>query len=173
MDQGPEFADRLKTLIASAKSRLDDAKSTASSQNASCKADERSAQQAEASARAASREAARACDALPSDTRAKLASIKKKCAALKDAEKAAAEDVEDEAEDDVKGGATAASRRVEAPSRHRCDSFGPRRETTMPRAGRGRVQGRRRSKCVRVGSHRQGRRRLGLGDAGLDASGAE
>ena len=101
VDQGPEFADRLKTLIASAKSRLDDAKATASSLNASTKADERSAQQAEASARAASREASRACDALPSDTRSKLASIKKKCAALKDAEKAAAEDVEDEGEDDT------------------------------------------------------------------------
>ncbi len=102
VDQGPEFADRLKSLISSAKSRLDDAKATASSLNASTKADERSAQQAEASARAASREASRACDALPSDTRAKLASIKKKCAALKDAEKAAAEDVEDEGEDEVK-----------------------------------------------------------------------
>ena len=102
VDQGLEFADRLKTLISSAKSRLDDAKATASSLNASTKADERSAQQAEASARAASREASRACDALPSDTRQKLASIKKKCAALKDAEKAAAEDVEDEAEDEVK-----------------------------------------------------------------------
>ncbi len=102
VEDGAEFADRLKSLIASAKSRLDDAKSTASQNNASCTADERSAQQAEASSRAASREASRAVDALPSDTRSKLASIKKKCAALKDAEKAAAEDVEDEDEADAR-----------------------------------------------------------------------
>jgi hypothetical protein len=98
VDQGPEFADRLKTLIASAKSRLDDARNTASQRNASTTADERSAQQAEASARAASREASRAVDALPSDTRSKLAAIKKKCAALKDAEKDAAQHLDEDAE---------------------------------------------------------------------------
>ncbi len=102
VSDGPAFADRLKSLISSAKARLDDAAKAASQRNASMKADERSAQQAEASSSAASREASRAVDALPSDTRSKLASIKKKCAALRDAEKAAAEDVEDEAEDDVR-----------------------------------------------------------------------
>ena len=104
VDQGPEFADRLKSLISAAKSRLDDASKTASQRNASTTADERSAQQAEASARASQREASRAVDALPSDTRAKLAAIKKKCAALRDAEKDAAQHLDEDAEteDDVK-----------------------------------------------------------------------
>jgi len=98
VDQGPEFADRLKSLISAAKSRLDDASKTASQRNASTTADERSAQQAEASARALQREASRAVDALPSDTRAKLAAIKKKCAALRDAEKDAAQHLDEDAE---------------------------------------------------------------------------
>ena len=98
VEDGPAFAERLKSLIAAAKARLDDASKTASQRNASTTADERSAQQAEASARALQREASRAVDALPSDTRSKLASIKKKCAALRDAEKDAAQHLDEDAE---------------------------------------------------------------------------
>ena len=98
----PEFAARLKALITTAKTRLDDACAEASKTDASTKADERAAQQSEASTKAASREAAHACEALPSDTRSKLASIRKQCASLRDAEKAASENIDDENEADEK-----------------------------------------------------------------------
>ena len=144
MDHGPAFAERLKTLISSAKARLDDARNTASQRNASTTADERSAQQAEASARASQREASRAVDALPSDTRSKLAAIKKKCAALRDAEKDAARHLDEDAET----------------------------EDETRAVGRALLKTAEDLRCVRVGSHRQGRRRLGPGDSGRDASGA-
>ena len=56
-------------------------------------------------ARGVSRERLARVDALPSDTRAKLAAIKKKCAALRDAEKDAAQHLDEDAEteDDVSG----------------------------------------------------------------------